>query len=268
MSKGFVEHFFDLFCCFWKKSFQLFFRLKNAQILNKLLDFWAKKFENPTFFRFLQIASKCQEMVPDGFRSVPWTRNTSFPSQNNPTIHQKKFSQNRFWGLEKLFLLIYAWGCLKKQHFRGLQLEFFSLNHESPERVRWVWNSLRSCLKGLWSTFSIYFVVFEKKVFNFFFDSKMPKSLINCLTFELKNLKIQLFSISSNCFEMPGNDPRWLPKRFLDSKHFISIPKHPHYSSEQNFSKPILGPWEAVFAHIRLRMLEKTAFSRPTTRIF
>ena len=60
------------------------------------------------FFRFLQIASKCQEMVPDDFRSVPCTRNTSFPSQNNPTIYQKKFSQNRFWSLEKLFLLTYA----------------------------------------------------------------------------------------------------------------------------------------------------------------
>ena len=111
----------------------------------------------------------------------------------HPHYLSEKFSQNRFWSLEKLFLLIYAWGCLKKQHFRGLQLEFFSLNHESPERVRWVWNSLRSCLKGLWSTFSIYFVVFEKKVFNFFFDSNMRKSLINCLTFELKNVDLVIY---------------------------------------------------------------------------
>ena len=36
------------------------------------------------FFRFLQIASKWKEMIPDGFRSVPWTRNTLFPPQNTP----------------------------------------------------------------------------------------------------------------------------------------------------------------------------------------
>ena len=208
-------------------------------------------------------------MVPDGFRSVPWAQNNSFPSQNTPTIYQKKFSQNRFWDLEKLFLLAYAWGCLKKQHFRGLQLEFFSLNHESPERVRWVWNSLRSCLKGLWSTFSIYFVVFEKKVFNFFFDSKMPKSLINCLTFALKNLKIQLFF---DFFKLLQNARKWsqmASEAFpgLETLHFH--PKTPPLFMRKNFLKTDFGALRSCFCLYTINGgLKKIAFSRPTTRMF
>ena len=142
-------------------------------------------------------------MVPDGFRSALRTRNSLSPSQNTPTSHQKIFFQNRFWDLETLFLLIWAWEGLKIHHFRGSQLEFFRLNHASPERIRWVWNSRRQCLKGLWSTFSIYFVIFEKKVFNFFFRSKMTKSFINFLTLKLKNSKnhdfFQFLQIASKC---------------------------------------------------------------------
>ena len=82
-------------------------------------------------------------MVPDGFRSVPRTRNSLFPPQNTPTSHQKKIFQNRFWDLETLFLLIWAWEGLKIHHFRGSQLEFFRLNHASSEHTRWVWNSRR-----------------------------------------------------------------------------------------------------------------------------
>ena len=127
MSKRFVEHFFDLFCCFWKKSFQLFFRLKNAQILNKLLDFWAKKFENPTFFRFLQIASKCQEMVPDGFRSVLWTRNTSFPSQNTPLFIRTKFLKTDFGALRSCFCLYTLENAWKNSIFEAYNSNFLAL---------------------------------------------------------------------------------------------------------------------------------------------
>ena len=142
-------------------------------------------------------------MIPDGFRIVPWTRNSLFPPQNIPTSHLKKFFQNRFWDLETLFLLIWAWEGLKIHHFRGSQLEFFRLNHASSEHIRWVWNSRRQCLKGLWSTFSIYFVILEKKVFNIFFRSKMTKSFINSLTLKLKKSKnhdfFRFLQIASKC---------------------------------------------------------------------
>ena len=107
MSKRFVEHFFDLFCCFWKKSFQLFFLPKMSKSLINSLTFKLKKSKIQLFFRFLQIPSKCEEMVPNCFRSVPWNQNTSFPSRNTLTIYQKKISkpilgpwEADFWNFE------------------------------------------------------------------------------------------------------------------------------------------------------------------------
>ena len=72
--------------------------------------------------------------------------------------------------------VIYAWEGLKKQHFRWLQFEVFRLNHASPERIRWVWNTPRKCLKGLRSSFSIYFVIFEKKSFQLFSAQRWPNA--------------------------------------------------------------------------------------------
>ena len=76
-----------------------FFRLKVKEFL------YCWKTWKSNFFSISSNPSKCEEMVPDGFRSVPWTQNILFPSRNTLTIYQKKF-QNRFWGLEKLIFEI------------------------------------------------------------------------------------------------------------------------------------------------------------------
>ena len=72
------------------------------------------------------------------------------------------FFQNRFWPLEKLFLLIGAWGSLKKSHFRGLYSELFRPNGGVLDCFLAAQNSLRVYLKLVRATFSIYCVILEK----------------------------------------------------------------------------------------------------------
>ena len=93
----------------------------------------------------------------------PGNRNNLFPPPYAPTNTQKKF-KNRFWLLEKLFLLICAWGSLKKCHFRSPYPELFRPNGEVPIRFFAVLDSWTVYLKLISATFSIYFVIFEKKV--------------------------------------------------------------------------------------------------------
>ena len=106
MSKRFVEPFLIYFVVFEKKVFNFFFCSKMPKSLIDSLTFKLKKSKIQLFFRFLQIPSKCEEMVPDNFRSVPWTQNTLFPSRNTLTIYQEKKFQNQFWGLEKMIFEI------------------------------------------------------------------------------------------------------------------------------------------------------------------
>ena len=115
------------------------------------------------FWRFLQNASYGQEMTPERSWSVLWTQNTLFPPTNTTTNVQERFFQNRFWPLEKLFLLIGAWGSSKNSHFRGLYSELFRPNGGVLDCFLADWNSLRVYLKLVTATFSIYFVIFEKK---------------------------------------------------------------------------------------------------------
>ena len=86
------------------------------------------------FFRFLQIVSKCQKMVPDDFRSVPWTRNTSFPSQNTPTIYQKKFLKTDFGALRSCFCLHTLEDACKNSIFEAYNSNFLALTM-SPQNV-------------------------------------------------------------------------------------------------------------------------------------
>ena len=64
-----------------------FFRLKVKEFL------YCWKTWKSNFFSISSNPSKCEEMVPDGFRSVPWTQNILFPSRNTLTIYQKKISK-------------------------------------------------------------------------------------------------------------------------------------------------------------------------------
>ena len=125
-------------------------------------------------------------------------------------------------------MLIYACEGLKKQHCRCLQLEVFRLNHASPERIRWLWDTSGQCLKGLRITFSIHFVIFAKKVFNFFFCSKITKSLINCLTFKLKKSKksqdyISKKSVSRSQNRFWKNFFWWLVGVFWDGNELFRV---------------------------------------------
>ena len=90
-------------------------------------------------------------MTPELFRSVLRSRNTSFPPHNTPTHALKKIFQNRFWPLEKVFLLIYAWEGLKSCHFRGSYLELFRPNDELPECfLADLKKKFRACVGVLW----------------------------------------------------------------------------------------------------------------------
>ena len=143
--------------------------------------------KNDENFRILQNASYGSEMTPEQFRSVLWYQSTSFPPHNTPTHALKKNFQNRFWPLEKLFLLIYAWEGLKTCHFRGSYLELFRPNDELPECFLADLNSLGVYLKLVRANFLIYFLIFEKKVLKTFFGSFFTKSLPKTFTFQLKN---------------------------------------------------------------------------------
>ena len=64
-------------------------------------------------------------MIPNGFRGVPWTQNTLFPSRNTLTIYHKKISkpilgpwEADFWNFE--FLSI--WGSRFDEKVDGSQL--------------------------------------------------------------------------------------------------------------------------------------------------
>ena len=106
-----------------------------------------------------------------------------------PHMLSKFFFQNRFWPLEKLFLLICAWEGLQTCHFRGSYLELFRPNDELPECFLADLNSLGVYLKLVRATFLIYFDIFEKKVLKIFLGSISTKSLPKSFTFQLEKVK-------------------------------------------------------------------------------
>ena len=154
---------------FEKKVLKKFFGSFFTKSLPKTFTFQLEKVKNDENFRILQNASYGSEMTPERFRSVLRSRNTSFPPHITPTHALKNFFQNRFWPLEKRFLLIYAWESLKTCHFRGSYLELFRPNDELPECFLADLNSLGVYLKLVRATFLIYVEKFEKKVLKMFF---------------------------------------------------------------------------------------------------
>ena len=108
-------------------------------------------------------------------------------------------------------------------------------------KVFWVQGTLRklsgtisSHFEGIWRN--------RKKSWIFKFFRLKVKEFLYCW----KTWKSNFFFDFFKSFKVWRNGSRWLPKCSLNSKHFISIPKHPNNLSEK-ISKPILGPWEADF---------------------
>ena len=270
MCKGLWATFLIYFVVFEKKVFNFFFCSKLPKSLINSLTFKLKKSKIQLFFDFfklLQNARKWSQMASEAF---PGLETLCFHPKTPPLLLRKQFFKTDFGALRSCFCLyglLISEG-LKIEHFRGLQLEFFRLNREFPERVRWVWDSLRSCQKDLWATFLIYFVVFEKKVFNFFFCSKLSKSLINSLTFQLQKSKIQLFFVFFKLLQNVRKCSQMASEAFPGLETLCFHPKTPPLLLGKKVSEPILEPWEAVFAYMGFWRLENRAFSRPTTRIF
>ena len=90
---------------------------------------------------------------------------------------------------------------------------------------------------------------FSKKKFWKIFWLNLHQILTKILQFSAwKSEKWWKFSISWKCFIWFGNNSWVVLKCSPDSKHFISIPQHPHTYCQKFFSKPILTAWEAIFA--------------------
>ena len=160
------------------------------QILTKFLHFWAWKIQK---WQKFSIFSECSIWLGND----PWAvlkcsvdSKDFISTPKHPNKYSEKTFQNRFWPLEKLFLLIGAWGSLKKSHFRGLYSELFRPNGGVPDCFLAARNSLRVYLKLVRATFSIYFVILEKKVFKNFLSQNVPNPYQIASLLSLKNWKM------------------------------------------------------------------------------
>ena len=128
------------FVVFEKKVFNFFSCSKMAKSFTKCLTVKPKKLKNDDFFRFFQIASKCQEMIIERCQVVLWTRNTLFPLQNTFIRGQKKFSNVLCWNALTHF------GQMPTRKINGRKLVFFSKVRVGPLGrkliLSWVENSL------------------------------------------------------------------------------------------------------------------------------